>query len=367
MDAPAASTDLSGCGAPEPMPMTPDHLSSFVLTSGILACSTLVVWMSASALRRLGRASIRPGSLDGNAPEGRRPVATATPAPDLDRFVRLVEGLAAAGPDAEHGQAAPEATRDLAVDILERLGGSPQEVEALRDRLDREASRPDAPRPPRALVERLRLVFRPAASLGNPAAVQSSAGRTAASTPSAGASVAAESAPDGSTENRLLFVSFEQEIRTAERRKAPLTLLDLRVEGFDAFEERFGRAATDRILRGVARAVRSQLRPDDKLVRDAVGAFLVIVPGLAAEGVRALAARIESAIARHKFALERGRTAVVEASVCAATYPQDGRSYDALLTVVRTRRALAPKGRVVPGPSSGPWRPYPHRIDAPVN
>jgi|KBSSwiStaDraftv2_1062776.scaffolds.fasta_scaffold77801_2 diguanylate cyclase (GGDEF)-like protein len=342
--------------------MSPDHLSSFVLISGILACSTLVVWMSASALRRLGRASIHPPALDGNAPEGRRPSAAAALPADLDRFVGLVEGLAAAGADAESGQGAPEATRDLAVDLLERLGGSPQEVEALRGLLHREASRPDAPRPPRALVDRLRLLFRPGSSTGRPADGRAAAGAVA-SDPSA----ASETVPDGSTENRLLFVSFEQEIRSAERRKAPLTLLDLRIEGFDAFEERFGRAATDRILRGVARAVRSQLRPDDKLVRDAGGAFLAIVPGLAAEGVRALAGRIESAIARHKFALERGRSVAVEASVCAATFPQDGRSYDALLTVVRTRRALAPKGSVVSGPSTGPWRPYPHRIDAPVN
>lgn len=339
------------------MPTSPDHLSTLVLTSGILACSTLVVWMAASALRRLGRSSIDPGSAGGKAPEGRRP-ASAAPLPDLDRFARLVEGLAAAEMEAA-GQPAPEATRDLAMDLLERLGGTPEEMEALRGRLDREASRSDAPRPPRALVERLRLMFRPAGD-------HSAAGRSAGDRATA-ASAAAEATPDGSTENRLLFVSFEQEIRTAERRKAPLTLLDLRIEGFDAFEERFGRAATDRILRGVARAVRSQLRPDDKLVRDAGGAFLAIVPGLATEAVRALAARIESAIARHKFALERGRSVVVEATVCAATFPQDGGSYDALLTVVRTRRALAPKGRVAPGPSTGPWRPYPHRIDAPVN
>jgi diguanylate cyclase (GGDEF)-like protein len=341
MDAPPASTDLSGSGAPDLMPTSPDHLSSIILTSGILACSTLVVWMSASALRRLGRSSIRrPG----------RPMSVGS----LDHFVRLVEGLAAAGPEAT-GQAAPEATRALAVDLLERLGGSPDDVVALKGRLDDEEARPDASRPPRALVERLRLLFQPAAGLD------------AARPGAAGTSAVAEAAPDGSTGNRLLFVSFEQEIRTAERRKEPLTILDLRIEGFDVFEERFGRAATDRILRGVARAVRSQLRPDDKLVRDAGGAFLILVPGVAAEAVLALAARIESAITRHKFALERGRSAVVGATVFAATFPQDGRSYDALLTVLRTRRELAPKGRVAPGPSSGPWRPYPHRIDAPVN
>jgi diguanylate cyclase (GGDEF)-like protein len=339
MDAPAGSTDLSGCGAPEPMPMSPDSLSSAILTSGILACSTLVVWMSASALRRLGRSTPRQ--------DGRLPAPGEGAQPDLDLFVRLVEGLAAAAPDAEaeQGQPAPEATRDLAVDLLERLGGSPVEIDALRARLDREAARPDAPRPPRALVERLHRMFRRATPPGS----------------------AAPNEPDGSTEGRLLFVSFEQEIRTAERRKAPLTLLDLRIEGFDAFEERFGRAATDRILRGVARAIRSQLRPDDTCVRDAGGSFLVLVSGLAAEGVGTLTTRIESAIARHKFALERGRSVAVEATLCAATFPQDGRSYDALLTVVRTRRALAPKGRILPGPGSGPWRPYPHRIDAPVN
>jgi diguanylate cyclase (GGDEF)-like protein len=211
--------------------------------------------------------------------------------------------------------------------------------------MDREASRPEASRPPRALTDRLRRLFRPAAP----------------------ASAAAPAEPDGVTESRLLFVSFEQEIRTAERRKAPLTLFDLRIEGFDTFEERFGRAATDRILRGVARSIRSQLRPDDTCVRDAGGAFLVLVPGLPAESARPLATRIEAAVARHKFALERGRNVAVEATLCSATFPEDGRSYDALLTIARTRRALSPKGRVAPGPADGPWRPYPHRIDAPVN
>jgi diguanylate cyclase (GGDEF)-like protein len=337
MDVPAGSTDLSG-SEPEAMPMSPDQISTVILTTGILACSTLLVWMSASALSRLGGSSRRG--------DDRKPSPGEAVSRDLDRFVRLVEGLAAAAPGADRGQATPEATRDLAIDLLERLGGTPAEIEALRARLDREAARPDAARPPRALTDRLRLLFRPAAAPAN---------------------AGAETTPEGATEGRLLFVSFEQEIRTAERRKAPLTLLDLRIEGFDAFEERFGRAATDRILRGVARAIRSQLRPGDTCVRDAGGAFLVLVPGVAAEGVRALAMRIESAIARHKFALERGRSVVVEATVCSANFPQDGRSYDALLTVARTRRALTPKGRVAPGPADGPWRPYPHRIDAPVN
>jgi diguanylate cyclase (GGDEF)-like protein len=321
------------------MPTTPEAFSSAILTAGIVTCAALFVWLCATALRHLDSIS-----------KSERP---PLPRDDLDLFLRLVDALEEALPGAGPAGGSHEARRPLALDLLERLGRSPADLEALRARLDRAAAWPTQAGAPRAAVERLRALLAasmPAAALTNPAL-----------------HTTASPASDTSSEGRLLFVSFEQEIRTAERRRAPLTLIDLRLEGLETFEDRFGRAATDRILRGVARAIRSQLRPDDTCVRDAGGAFLVLVPGLAAEAVQALAKRIEAAVARHKFALERGRSVAVEATLCAATFPQDGRSYDALLTAVRTRRALEARGQAAGARSADAFRAYPHRIDTPVN
>jgi len=313
-----------------------------IVSMGILVCAALLVGLWVTALRHLERSPLL-GRRDGEtSPGSKRPDA---PQRDLDPFLQLVEALAEVIPGGMTAEGdAPDSPRALAIDLLERLGRSPAEIDALRARLDQAASLQATGRPPRAAVERLRRLL-----------LQASASKPAAET------------AEGSSENRLLFVSFEQEIRAAERRGAPLTLVDLRLEGFDTFEDRFGRAATDRILRGVARAIRSQLRPADTCVRDAGGAFLVLLPGLAAEAVQALAARIEAAVTRHKFALERGRSVTVEATLCAATFPQDGRSYDALLTAVRTRRALDRRGGAAGSQATGPYQPYPHRIDAPVN
>ena len=356
------------------MPTTPDPFSSAILTAGILICAGLFVWLCATALRHLdtiSKSARSPLHLQPRSSPVRGDLASdrddhASNRDDLDLFVRLVEALEEALPrGAMPAGVSLEATRTLALDLLERLGRSPADLEALRARLDRRAALQAPASAPRAAVERLRALLQQSAPAQPSPALPASASGSPSSLSVSHADAAP--APDGSSESRLLFVSFEQEIRTAERRRTPLTLFDLRLEGFDAFEDRFGRAATDRILRGVARAIRSQLRPDDTCVRDAGGAFLVLVPGLAAEAVQALAKRIEAAVARHKFALERGRSVAVEATLCAATFPQEGRSYDALLTAVRTRRALQHRGRAGGAQSADAFRAYPHRIDHPVN
>lgn len=326
-------------------------ITGVLVATGVVTCALLLAWLCTHALGHVGR---QHGGPQGPARWRRRvdervhdrPVGRALEAEGgLEAYVALVRALAEAAPHRTSEGSFAEEIRTLALDLAERLERPGHEIDALRRSLVPDPAGLPVAAPSPAAVERLRDIVRGGAAVPR----------------------APENEPtEGTSESRLLFVSFEREIRDAERHRTPLSLLDLRVEGFETIEERFGRAASDRILRGVARAVRSQLRPGDTCVRDAGGSFLVLVPGLAAEGVAALTARIEAAVSRHKFAPERGRTIRLEASLCAATFPRDGRSYDALITAARSRRALKQPASSRDGVPAG-LRPYPNRIDAPVN
>ena len=334
------------------MPAGPG-ISGVLVAAGVITCAMLLAWLCFEALGHLARPHrtagaslwrrLAPDHL-GRRADDRRPSA-ADRAAGLEAYIALVRALAEIAPQRTGDVSFAEEIRTLALDLATKLERPDDEIDALRALLAPDPAGLPATAAPPAAVERLRALLR-----------------------GIGAVTVPDEAPaEESSGGRLLFVSFEREIRDAERRRTPLSLIDLRVEEFETIEERFGRTAADRILRGVARAIRSQLRSVDICVRDAGGAFLILVPGMAAEGIPQLTSRIEAAVSRHKFAPERGRTVRLEASLCAATFPRDGRSYDALITAARSQRALKQPTSSPRDGVPGGLRPYPNRIDAPVN
>jgi len=166
---------------------------------------------------------------------------------------------------------------------------------------------------------------------------------------------------------RFLFGSFEQDIRRAEQLGRPLTLIQLDIDDFSTLNERYGRAAGDRVLRGVARAIRSTLRPGDTCVRCAGDEFVITIPGVGEDGVVAVLGRIETAVLRHKFAVARGRTVQVGVTIGAASYPADGQSHEALLAVAEARRLDRLFARRRRPEDADRHLRFPGRPDVPVN
>jgi len=166
---------------------------------------------------------------------------------------------------------------------------------------------------------------------------------------------------------RFLFGSFEQDLRRAENLGRPLTLIQLDIDDFGALNERYGRAAGDRVLRGVARAIRSTLRPGDTCVRCAGDEFVITVPGVGGEGIAAVLARVETAVLRHKFVVARGRTVQVGVTIGAAAYPADGRTHEALLAVAEARRLDRLFARRRRPEDADKHLRFPGRPDVPVN
>ncbi len=166
---------------------------------------------------------------------------------------------------------------------------------------------------------------------------------------------------------RYLFVSFEEELSRAQRQQVPLSIIELDVNDFKDVNDRHGHPAGDRILRLLARVIRDQLRGCDTCVRYAGDEFIVIVPGVGKDGITRLQGRIQKGIEEYKFPLHGGKSARISVSMGAASFPEDGRTFDALLSVADARmNAQKSAGRQRPPDSDG-YHKFTGRRDVPLN
>jgi diguanylate cyclase (GGDEF)-like protein/putative nucleotidyltransferase with HDIG domain len=167
---------------------------------------------------------------------------------------------------------------------------------------------------------------------------------------------------------RYLFVSFEEEINRAMRQQVPLSIVALDVNNFNEINDRFGHASGDRILRGLARAIRAQLRGCDTCVRYAGDEFIVIVPGVGKREILKLQSRIHRAVESQRFALHGARQARLSVSMGSASFPEDGRTADALIAVADSRmfdEKAVRRGR--PAAARDGFKQFTHRRNVPVN
>jgi diguanylate cyclase (GGDEF)-like protein len=113
------------------------------------------------------------------------------------------------------------------------------------------------------------------------------------------------------------------------------------IDDFKQFNDRYGHAAGDEILRETVRLLRSVVRPSDKVCRIGGDEFVVIFhePGGPRQpgskppsSIAAIAKRFQDAICAHKFP-KLGREAPGSLGVSGglATYPWDGRAAAELL------------------------------------
>jgi diguanylate cyclase (GGDEF)-like protein len=157
------------------------------------------------------------------------------------------------------------------------------------------------------------------------------------------------------SDSRYLFVSFEEEIRRARDRGAPLTLMALSARPSSERGDPDERMIPDRLLRRVALAVRGQLRGCDTFVRYAGDEFLLILPGVSREEASRVEGRIRVAVHGISFEAHPGRIIRTQISLGRATFPDDGATFDQLLTVSASRRERDRTGRLsTPSDSRAP-------------
>ncbi|HEU4402301.1 MAG TPA: HD domain-containing phosphohydrolase [Candidatus Polarisedimenticolia bacterium] len=167
---------------------------------------------------------------------------------------------------------------------------------------------------------------------------------------------------------RYLFVSFEEEMSRAVRQQVPLSIIELDVNNFKDVNDRHGHPAGDRILRGLARAIRSQMRGCDTCVRYAGDEFIVTVPGVGRQGIGKVEGRIQRAIEAQKFTVQGGRSVRISVSMGSASFPEDGKSFDALIAVADARMyEVKFSRRPRPGGDPEGYQRFTGRRNVPVN
>ena len=134
----------------------------------------------------------------------------------------------------------------------------------------------------------------------------------------------------GLLNRRDLTARFEAELNRAVRLGDPLAVLMIDLDGFKAFNDRFGHLEGDAVLRHLGEFLSGCLRSIDVAVRYGGEEFLVLLPSTDRESAVGLAERLRSAFS--KIDREFGEADVtVTFSVGVAALPEDGQTAGELI------------------------------------
>ena len=167
------------------------------------------------------------------------------------------------------------------------------------------------------------------------------------------------------SDTRYLFISFEEEIRRAAEQGRPLTLLTLEVEAGPPALLSADPSAADRILRAVVHEVRGQMRGCDTCIRFAAREFILILPGVSRQEAPQVEKRIRTAVQAATAEHRPGMAVQLFSTLGSASYPDDGATFDQLLTLANMRRSQDVSGEFPGGPGGArgplslPWQRSP--------
>ena len=106
-------------------------------------------------------------------------------------------------------------------------------------------------------------------------------------------------------------------------------ILYVDLDGFKVVNDRFGHSTGDRVLRGLANVMRSNVRGSDTLARIGGDEFLALLPQTALEAAKVTAERLRTALEGFKWDLGDGHVVdFVRASIGVAAYPGHGDSME---------------------------------------
>ncbi len=130
---------------------------------------------------------------------------------------------------------------------------------------------------------------------------------------------------------------IEERLRTeaarARRFHHPLSVLVMDIDNLKLFNDTYGHAAGDKVIRTVAQAVLTSCREIDIVGRYGGDEFAVILPEADARGAALVAERILSALEKEPFQTPEGIKVPINMSIGAASYPSDSDEADRLFSL----------------------------------
>jgi diguanylate cyclase (GGDEF)-like protein/PAS domain S-box-containing protein len=132
---------------------------------------------------------------------------------------------------------------------------------------------------------------------------------------------------------RYLEETLERELLRAGRRQLPLSVIMLDVDDFKQFNDTYGHAAGDAVLRRLGRLLLDQVRGEDIPSRYGGDEFLIVLPDAVREATRERAECLRENARRINILFEGRMLAMVTVSLGIATFPRDGTTAAALLRI----------------------------------
>ena len=137
---------------------------------------------------------------------------------------------------------------------------------------------------------------------------------------------------------RSLFLELDRELARCKRESTSLTVMVCDMDGFKQINDRFGHLEGNRVLRLFAQALKQSCREYDYVARMGGDEFVVIAPGLPAEGAAKRAEHLRE-LAR-QAGQEICQEDILSLSVGRAVYPEDGLDAEGLLAEADRRMYL---------------------------
>ena len=122
---------------------------------------------------------------------------------------------------------------------------------------------------------------------------------------------------------RYLLETLERELPRALRHQRPLSLCMFDLDHFKQVNDTYGHIAGDYVLKEVAGAVRSRLRPDDVIARYGGEEFAVLLPETDLKGSGIIAEELRKLIAERVFEFEGERIPVTISIGCTQLRGED--------------------------------------------
>ncbi|HVT45505.1 MAG TPA: diguanylate cyclase [Thermoanaerobaculia bacterium] len=132
--------------------------------------------------------------------------------------------------------------------------------------------------------------------------------------------------------NRRFFESYlDEEIERARRYGSVLSVIFLDLDDLKLVNNLYGHLVGSRTLQEVAKKILAAVRAIDKVVRFGGDEFCIILPQTDQAQAKAVAVRVQRAIAGNVFSIEPGIEVTITASFGIATYPQHAVTKDELI------------------------------------
>jgi diguanylate cyclase (GGDEF)-like protein len=129
----------------------------------------------------------------------------------------------------------------------------------------------------------------------------------------------------------FMQISLERELSRAARRKQTLAVFMLDLDHFKKFNDTFGHAAGDTVLKAVAEIFRSNIRTEDIACRYGGEEFTIMLPDVTPAIALERAESIRRAVASVHLPLDREVYSEFSISIGVALYPNDGETSELLL------------------------------------